>query len=82
MNYVIGPDGAPITREDLPKAGARWTIRRKAIVFAAIRGGLLTMEEAATLYRFTPAEIASIQTKVDKFGEPGLRQTYLQRYRA
>ena len=43
---VMGPDGNPLTLDDLPPAGTtRWVIRRKAEVVAAVRGGLLTMEE-------------------------------------
>ena len=46
--YVIGPDGSPLTITDLPAPGTkRWVIRRKAEVIAAVRGGLLSIEEAA-----------------------------------
>ena len=39
-NYVIGPDGSPLTVADLPAANTRrWVIRRKAEVVAAVRGG-------------------------------------------
>src|SRR5436190_1249561 len=49
--YVIGPDGSPLTIADLPKPGTkRWVIRRKAVVIAAVRGGLLTLEEACSRY--------------------------------
>ena len=38
---VMGPDGNPLTLDDLPPAGTtRWVIRRKAEVVAAVRGGL------------------------------------------
>ncbi len=41
---VMGPDGTPLTLDDLPPANTtRWVIRRKAEVVAAVRGGLLTM---------------------------------------
>ena len=41
---VMGPDGNPLTLDDLPPAGTtRWVIRRKAEVVAAVRGGLLTL---------------------------------------
>ena len=46
-SYVIGPTGAPLTLRDLPPADTgRWVIRRKAEVIAAVRGGLLSLEDA------------------------------------
>ena len=37
--YVIGPDGTPLTLQDLPPPTTkRWVIRRKAEVVAAVRG--------------------------------------------
>ena len=45
---VMGPDGNPLTLDDLPAPGTtRWVIRRKAEVVAAVRGGLLTHIENA-----------------------------------
>ena len=45
--YVIGPTGAPLTIRDLPPPDTgRWVIRRKAEVVAAVRGGLLSLEQA------------------------------------
>ena len=45
--YVIGPTGAPLTLADLPPAETqRWVIRRKGEVVAAVRGGLLSLDEA------------------------------------
>ena len=47
VRYVIGPDGSPLTVADLPPRDTkRWVIRRKAEVVAAVRGGLLSIEEA------------------------------------
>ena len=47
VRYVIGPDGSPLTVADLPPADTkRWVIRRKAEVVAAVRGGLLSIDEA------------------------------------
>jgi hypothetical protein len=40
LNYVIGPDGGPLTIADLPAPGTtRWVIRRKAEVVAAFAAG-------------------------------------------
>jgi len=45
----MGPDGSPLTIADLPPQNTkRWVIRRKAEVVAAVRGGLLSLEEACT----------------------------------
>ena len=47
VSYVIGPDGSPLTMADLPPPNTkRWVIRRKAEVVAAVRGGLLSLDEA------------------------------------
>ena len=51
VKYVIGPDGSPLTIADLPPPNTkRWVIRRKAEVVAAVRGGLLSLEEACERY--------------------------------
>ncbi len=52
--YVIGPDGSPLTVADLPPTTTkRWVIRRKAEVVAAVRGGLISLEEACSRYTRT-----------------------------
>jgi len=57
VKYVIGPDGSPLTIADLPAPGTkRWVIRRKAEVVAAVRGGLLSLEEACSRYTLTVEE--------------------------
>ena len=80
--YVIGPDGSPLTVADLPKPGTtRWVIRRKAVVIAAVRGGLLTLEEACGRYMLTVDEFLSWQHMIDQYGLAGLRTTKVQKYR-
>lgn len=80
--YVIGPDGTPLTIKDLPPPSTkRWVIRRKAEVVAAVRGGLLTLEEACDRYTLTVEEFLSWQKNIDQFGLPGLRATRVQQYR-
>jgi hypothetical protein len=81
--YVIGPDGSPLTITDLPAPGMkkRWVIRRKAQVVAAVRGGLLSLEEACSRYMLTFDEFLSWQSSIDRHGLPGLRATRIQRYR-
>ncbi len=80
--YVLGPDGSPLTIADLPAPGAqRWVIRRKAAVVAAVRGGLLSLEEACSRYLLTVDEFLSWQASIDKHGLAGLRSTRIQQYR-
>lgn len=80
--YVIGPDGSPLTIADLPPSTTkRWVIRRKAEVVAAVRGGLLSLEEACARYTLTIEEFLSWQASIDKHGLAGLRATRIQQYR-
>jgi hypothetical protein len=82
VTYVIGPDGGPLTIADLPKPGPqRWVIRRKAEVVAAVRGGLLSLEEACARYILTVEEFLAWQRAIDKHGLAGLRTTRVQQYR-
>ena len=80
--YVIGPTGAPLTINDLPPANTqRWVIRRKAEVVAAVRGGLLSLDEACDRYRLTNEEFLGWQQSIDAHGLAGLRTTRIQQYR-
>lgn len=83
VKYVIGPDGSPLTVSDLPPTSTRrWVIRRKAEVVAAVRGGLLSLEEACDRYTLTVEEFLSWQASIDEHGLAGLRTTRIQEYRA
>src|SRR3546814_3758980 len=80
---VIGPEGAPMTLNDLPPPGTkRWVIRRKAEVVAGVRAGLITIEEACERYTLSMEEFLSWQKLIDRHGLRGLRVTRLQDYRA
>jgi Protein of unknown function (DUF1153) len=82
VKYVIGPDGSPLTINDLPPPSTqRWVIRRKAEVVAAVRGGLLSLEEACSRYTLTVEEFLSWQASIDSHGLAGLRTTRIQQYR-
>jgi hypothetical protein len=79
---VIGPNGAELTLDTLPPPDtARWVIRRKAEVVAAIRGGLLSVEEACARYGLSAEEIESWQRMVESHGLAGLRTTRVNLYR-
>ena len=80
--YVIGPTGTPLTIDDLPPPETqRWVIRRKAEVVAAVRGGLLSLDDACGRYRLTNEEFGAWQQAIDKHGMAGLRTTRIQQYR-
>ncbi len=79
---VLAPDGSVLTLANLPQPDAqRWVASRKAIVVAAVRGGLLSMNDACARYRLTTEEFLSWQTQVDRNGLQGLRATRVQEYR-
>ena len=81
--HVIGPDGRRLTVADLPSADTRrWVVRRKAEVVAAVRGGLLSLDEACSRYALSSDEILSWQDGIDRFGLAGLRTTRSQLYYA
>ena len=74
--------GRPMTLSDLPPINTkRWVIRRKAEVVAAVRGGLLSLEEACSRYTLTVEEFLSWQASIDQHGLAGLRTTRIQQYR-
>jgi Protein of unknown function (DUF1153) len=82
VRRVLAPDGSVLTLADLPQPDAqRWVASRKAIVVAAVRGGLLSMSDACARYRLTTEEFLSWQTQVDRIGLKGLRATRVQEYR-
>jgi hypothetical protein len=79
---VIGPEGEPITFDTLPaRSTTRWVARRKAQVVAAVKGGLLSIDEVCDRYALTIEEYASWQRALERSGLAGLRITKLQSYR-
>lgn len=73
--YVIGPEGEPLTLADLPRPGVRWTVRRKAAVVAAVRGGLLSLGDALVQYDLSAAEFNRWSRLLSEHGLEGLRAT-------
>lgn len=79
---VIGPDGQRLTLRDLPPADTkRWVIRRKAEVVAAVRGDLLSLDEACEYYGLTHEEFDTWRKTIDRHGIQGLRTTRIKKYR-
>lgn len=82
VDRIIGPTGEPLGIGDLPPAGTRrWVVRRKAEVVAAVRGGLITLEDACKRYSLSVEEFLAWQRAIDNNGMPGLRVTRTQYYR-
>ena len=71
---------APIA--ELPAPGTqRWIARRKAQVVAAVKVGVLTLEEACARYSLSAEEFLSWQRDLTQHGISGLRSTRVQFYR-
>jgi thiamine monophosphate synthase len=69
--------------EDLPPPGiTRWVIRRKAQVVAAVRSGVITLEDVCQRYSVSVEEFQSWQKALERHGLYGLRTTRSQIYRA
>ncbi len=82
LPYVLGPDGSPLTIANLPPLDTkRWVASRKAEVVAAVRGGLLSLDDACKRYRLTIDEFLIWQRLIERHGLPGLRATKVQDYR-
>ncbi len=82
VSEVVGPLGQPLSLNDLPPPNTkRWVIRRKAELVAAVRGGLISLEEVCKRYRLSVEEFQSWQASLDQNGVRGLRTTRLQQYR-
>ena len=81
--YVIGPDGQALTLDNLPPVGTqRWVLSRKAAVVAAVRGDLLSMDEACRRYNLTMDELTGWMRAMERSGFAGLRATRSQQYTA
>ena len=79
---VMGPLGRPLTLETLPPPStSRWVPRRKAEVVFAVRGHLLSLEEACERYSISHEEFSCWERAVERAGMPGLRVTRIQLYR-
>ena len=58
---------------ELPRRSQRWTVRRKATVIEAVRGGWVAIEEICELYNLSVDEFLAWERDVDRYGVPGLR---------
>lgn len=80
---VMGPNGRWLSLADLPAPDTkRWVPRRKAEVVAAVRGGILSLDDACERYALTVEEFLSWQRNVERYGLRGLRATQTQEHRS
>jgi hypothetical protein len=80
-NLARGPDGLVLSIADLPSPDTkRWVMLRKAVIAAAVRGGLISLEEASHRYRLHPQELMSWHYYIDRYGFSALRTTKIQSY--
>jgi hypothetical protein len=66
---------------ELPSLSRRWTVRRKAAVIEAVRGGWVPIEEVCRLYKLSVDEFLAWERDIDRHGIHGLRSTRYQIYR-
>ncbi|MEM7722255.1 MAG: DUF1153 domain-containing protein [Pseudomonadota bacterium] len=79
---VTLPDGTMMTRADLPEASTRrWVARRKAAVVHAVDAGLITVEEAKSLYGLSDEELDGWRKAVAQHGVGALKATSVQLFR-
>jgi hypothetical protein len=80
---VVGPLGEPLTLDTLPPIDRPiyWVSRRKAQVVAAVKGGLLTIEEACARYGISLEEYAGWAHAAARSGVRGLRMTHRKDYK-
>ena len=81
--YVIrGADGRPLRMVNLPSADIkRWVPQRKAEVVAAVRSGMLTLEDACRRYSLSVEEFLTWETAYKEHGVSGLRMANVQHHR-
>jgi Protein of unknown function (DUF1153) len=82
LRTLTSQGGRPLSLDDLPPPNTkRWVVRRKAEVVAAVRHGLLSLEEACKRYTLSIDEFLSWQRLMEAHGVRGLRATKVQTYR-
>lgn len=75
-NIVRRPEGTLLTRAILPPADTRrWVASRKLDVVLAVRGGLISLDDACQRYALTVGEFLEWQRALDVHGPRGLTVT-------
>lgn len=82
LGTLLSQGGRALSLDDLPPPNTkRWVVRRKAEVVAAVRHGLLSLDEACKRYTLSIDEFLSWQRLMEAHGVRGLRATKVQTYR-
>jgi len=79
---VVDPFGEALTVDTLPPADTvRWVPRRKVQVVCAVRGGVISRQEACDRYGISDEELFSWERLLDDHGLRALHVTKTQHYR-
>ena len=79
---VVDPFGEALTVDTLPPADTvRWVPRRKVQVVCAVRGGVISRQEACDRYGISDEELFSWERLLHDHGLRALHVTKTQRYR-
>ena len=74
LKIIAGPNGRPLTLGDLPPVKPnRWFPTHKADIVVAVRGGLITADQACKRYKLTIEEFTLWQQAFETHGIAGLR---------
>jgi hypothetical protein len=74
LKTIAGPNGRPLTLGNLPPVKpSRWFPTHKAEIVVAVRGGLITADQACKRYKLTLEEFTLWQTAFETHGIAGLR---------
>jgi hypothetical protein len=69
---IMGTAPDPTIADLPPPDTKRWTMQRKAEVVIAVRGGLISLDEACRRYTLSIEEFLNWQLMVDMHGVAGL----------
>lgn len=64
-----------------PSNTVRWSPQRKALVVAAVRGGVISLDEACRRYQLSAEEFLAWQAAIETHGIMGLHITRLRYFR-
>ena len=84
-NLNVAPDTRRRKKPELclpPPGTMRWGVRSKAAVVAAIRGGVLTLDEACERYALSESEYRTWEQGLDIYGLAGLGLAGRQKFRS
>lgn len=66
-------DGSILSQADLPKPDMRWSARRKAVVVAAVKGGLVSKADAMARYDMSEEEFNAWEEAFARNGTNALK---------